>query len=193
MATAAPFAPVRRSSRGKVAFLVGNVGGLSEPVSHQKDTRERREMVQYETLTSWVDAIEKGYRVPVRVGHDGRVIGEISNRSGDVHAHRITGLAFRLPVDDFDEMACGELCGVSLGFSSAEWTLRTIDNQLVREIKPGAYLDHIAIVKPPLEPCYRLGKVKAVSANAAEIEKTTRELQHRTFRAMKLNRWVWWT
>lgn len=185
------FAPRRPAT---VEFLVGNVGGLSEVVPHRRDNKERREWIPYRTAKSWVEAVEtKGARVPVKIGHRGRTVGTITATNGELAANRVLGLSFRLRVSDFDELQCGGSCGVSLGFTSAKFSLRTIGGELVREILPDACLDHIALVMPPRVPFYRLSEVRATSAHAGSIEKAIRDIHFRTFRGIKSNGWVWWS
>lgn len=175
------------------SFIVGIVGGLSTEVSHHRDKQLRREWLSADTIYDWVEAVEKRHhRVPVRLGHRGPTIGTITAIDGELTPHRICGLSFRCEIDRPHDLRQGETFGVSPGFTSAPYDVKIIARQFVRAIRPGTVLDHIALIRQPQQPAYRLSEAVAGLQMAGEIERTTREQRFRVFKAITANGWQWW-
>jgi hypothetical protein len=174
-----------------VQSIQGIVGGLATPCRHTLDHEELHELFSFECLRSWVDRVVAGGSVPVTLGHGGPQVGVITRSTGELTAHRIVGLQFRLDLPSaFTSNPEG--WAVSPQFSSGRLSYREVGHRRTRVIE-AANLDHLALIAVRSHAYYPLSDAQVVTdPTPVALSRLKREQGHAVYREMLARGWSWW-
>ena len=186
--TAAAPTPQRRKC---VQSIQGIVGGLATPCRHTHDNEELHELFSYNCLQSWCDAMQAGAGVLVTLAHGGPVVGLITRFTGEMSAHRIHGLQFRLDLPG--EMTTStQGWAVSPQFRSTRVSYRQVGQRRTRVIE-AATLDHLALIAVRSQAYYPLSDANVCAPNPVALARLKREQGFEVYRGMVARGWDWWS